>query len=179
MELFITLSCDEAIARVDQSMAITLEAGVGLGAMPLYFVSAARPSNSSGCPTSSRARARGFWPDRGRGGLDAGATRTRVARRRPLVINGSKQFITNSGTAITSLVTVTAVTGERMQADGTVGKELRRSSCRRARLGLRWSPHTTRSGGTRATRIRSRSLRCASARDQPPGRARPGVRWLS
>ena len=40
------------------------------------------------------------------------------------MINGTKQFITNSGTPITSLVTVTAVTGESARADGSVKKEL-------------------------------------------------------
>jgi short/branched chain acyl-CoA dehydrogenase len=46
------------------------------------------------------------------GGSDAGATAT-TARRdgAEWVINGSKAFITNSGTDITSLVTVAAVTG--------------------------------------------------------------------
>jgi short-chain 2-methylacyl-CoA dehydrogenase len=51
------------------------------------------------------------------GGSDAGATRT-TARLDgdEWVINGSKAFITNSGTDITSVVTVTAITGE--QPDG-------------------------------------------------------------
>ena len=40
------------------------------------------------------------------------------------MINGSKQFITNSGTAITRLMTITAVTGESTRADGSVKKEL-------------------------------------------------------
>ena len=48
------------------------------------------------------------------GGSDAGATRT-TARLdgEEWVINGSKAFITNSGTDITALITVTALTGEK------------------------------------------------------------------
>src|SRR5690606_38752287 len=58
-------------------------------------------------------------------GSDAGATRTTAhLEGGTWVINGSKQFITNSGTKITSVVTVTAVTGEETGADGTVRKEL-------------------------------------------------------
>src|SRR5699024_5924908 len=55
------------------------------------------------------------------GGSDAGATRT-TARLvdGEWIINGNKAFITNFGTDITALVTVTAVTGER--PDG--GKEI-------------------------------------------------------
>jgi alkylation response protein AidB-like acyl-CoA dehydrogenase len=55
------------------------------------------------------------------GGSDAGATRT-TARLEDgqWVVNGSKAFITNSGTELTELVTVTAVTGTR--PDG--GKEI-------------------------------------------------------
>ncbi len=115
----------EAIARVDQSIAITLEAGVGLGAMPLFRWGSDEqqqrwlPDLIAGCALA------GFGLTEAEAGSDAGATRTTaVLDGEDWVINGSKQFITNSGTAMTSLVTVTAVTGERVRADGTVGKEL-------------------------------------------------------
>ena len=115
----------EAIARVDQSMAITLEAGVGLGAMPLFrFGNQAQQQRWLPDLIAGRALA-GFGLTEAEAGSDAGATRTRARLDGDdWVINGSKQFITNSGTAITSLVTVTAVTGERTRADGSVGKEL-------------------------------------------------------
>lgn len=102
----------EAIARVDQSMAITLEAGVGLGAMPIYrYGTEAQkaeylPDLVAGCALA------GFGLTEAEAGSDAGATRT-TARLEgdEWVIDGSKQFITNSGTDITRFVTVTAVTG--------------------------------------------------------------------
>jgi short/branched chain acyl-CoA dehydrogenase len=107
----------EELARVDSSVAITLEAGVGLGAMPIYrFGSEAQ--KHQWLPRLCRGEILGaFGLTEPGGGSDAGATRT-TARRDgdEWVINGTKSFITNSGTDITGLVTVTAVTGE--DADG-------------------------------------------------------------
>jgi short-chain 2-methylacyl-CoA dehydrogenase len=58
-------------------------------------------------------------------GSDVSGIKTRAVRDGDeWVINGSKQFITNSGTPITKFVTVTAVTGERTRPDGSVSKEL-------------------------------------------------------
>ena len=102
----------EELGKVDQSVAITLEAGVSLGAMPVYrFGTEAQkqkwlPSLTSGAALGA------FGLTEAGGGTDAGATKT-TARLDDghWVINGTKQFITNSGTDITSLVTVTAVTG--------------------------------------------------------------------
>lgn len=102
----------EELARVDQSIAVTLEAGVGLGAMPI-FRSGTEEQKQQWLPrlTSGEALA-GFGLTEAEAGSDAGATRT-TARLEggEWVIDGSKQFITNSGTPITELVTVTAVTG--------------------------------------------------------------------
>jgi len=102
----------EELARVDSSIAITLEAAVGLGAAPIaaYGTEAQRaewlPDLCSG-----RALA-AFGLTESDAGSDAGATRTRAHRDGDnWVIDGSKSFITNSGTPITSLVTVTARTG--------------------------------------------------------------------
>src|ERR1022692_4370030 len=91
----------EELARVDSSVAITLEAAVALGAMPIYrFGSAgqrgrrlAELCGGSDMPGGMRTTARlvdGDW-----------------------VIDGSKSFITNAGTSITSVVTVLAITGRR------------------------------------------------------------------
>ncbi|GEK79625.1 acyl-CoA dehydrogenase family protein [Agrococcus baldri] len=104
----------EALARVDQSIAITLEAGVSLGAMPIFrFGSDEQKADLLPALLAGEALA-GFGLTEPEAGSDAGATRT-TARLESgeWVINGSKQFITNSGTPITSFVTVTAVTGER------------------------------------------------------------------
>lgn len=102
----------EELGKVDQSVAITLEGGVSLGAMPVYrFGTEAQKQEWLPMLTSGMALG-AFGLTEAGGGTDAGATRT-TARLDDghWVINGSKQFITNSGTDITRLVTVTAVTG--------------------------------------------------------------------
>jgi short-chain 2-methylacyl-CoA dehydrogenase len=108
----------EELGKVDQSVAITLEAGVSLGAMPIYrFGTEAQKQQWLPALTSGEALG-AFGLTEAGGGTDAGATKTtaRLADGR-WVINGSKQFITNSGTDITRLVIVTAVTapGERRE----------------------------------------------------------------
>ncbi|MEI6253183.1 MAG: acyl-CoA dehydrogenase family protein [Mycobacteriaceae bacterium] len=102
----------EELGKIDQSVAITLEGGVSLGAMPVYrFGTEAQKQEWLPLLTSGRALG-AFGLTEAGGGTDAGATKT-TARLDDghWVINGSKQFITNSGTDITRLVTVTAVTG--------------------------------------------------------------------
>ncbi|WDH80322.1 acyl-CoA dehydrogenase family protein [Microbacterium esteraromaticum] len=104
----------EGLARVDQSIAITLEAGVSLGAMPIYRFGTEEQKREY-LPSLLEGQAlAGFGLTEPEAGSDAGATRT-TARLHgdEWVIDGTKQFITNSGTAITRFVTVTAVTGER------------------------------------------------------------------
>lgn len=102
----------EELAKVDQSVAITLEAGVSLGAMPVFrFGSEAQKQQWLPQLTSGQNLAAFGLTEPG-AGSDAGGTRTTaVTDDGSWVINGSKQFITNSGTDISSLVTVTAVTG--------------------------------------------------------------------
>ncbi|GIJ33700.1 acyl-CoA dehydrogenase [Micromonospora sediminimaris] len=113
----------EELARVDSSVAITLEAAVSLGAMPIYrFGTDEQKSRWLPRLLSGEALA-GFGLTEPGFGSDAGGTETRAVLDEATgewVINGSKAFITNSGTDITALVTVTAVTGIR--PDGT--KEL-------------------------------------------------------
>ncbi|MFF0453635.1 acyl-CoA dehydrogenase family protein [Nocardia africana] len=103
----------EELGKIDQSVAITLEAGVSLGAMPIYrFGNEEQKREWLPQLTSGRALA-GFGLTEPGAGSDAGGTRTTAVRDGDdWIINGSKQFITNSGTDITRLVTVTAVTGE-------------------------------------------------------------------
>lgn len=102
----------EELGKVDQSVAITLEAGVGLGAMPIYRFGT-EDQKQKWLPDLVAGRAlAGFGLTEPGAGSDAGGTRTTAKLENgDWVINGSKQFITNSGTDITSLVTVTAVTG--------------------------------------------------------------------
>ena len=102
----------EELARVDSSIAITLEAAVSLGAMPVYRFGT-EEQREEWLPRLCSGEALGaFGLTEPSGGSDAGATRT-TARLEDghWVINGSKAFITNAGTDITRLVTVTAVTG--------------------------------------------------------------------
>jgi alkylation response protein AidB-like acyl-CoA dehydrogenase len=104
----------EELGRVDQSVAVTLEAGVGLGAMPIFRYGTEEQKRRWLPALCAGERLGGFGLTEPGGGSDAGATRT-TARLDggEWVINGSKAFITNSGTGITSLVTVTAVTGKK------------------------------------------------------------------
>jgi butyryl-CoA dehydrogenase len=104
----------EEIARADQSLAITLEAAVGLGANPI-FQFGTEQQRQRWLPDLCAGRAIGGFgltePD---AGSDAGGTRTRAVFDEATdewVVSGEKAFITNSGTAITSVVTVTALTG--------------------------------------------------------------------
>jgi alkylation response protein AidB-like acyl-CoA dehydrogenase len=102
----------EEIGRVDQSMGITLSAGVGLGANPIAAFGS-REQQEHWLPDRVAGRALGaFGLTEPGGGSDAGATRTKATEDGDhWVIDGSKAFITNSGTPITSVVTVTARTG--------------------------------------------------------------------
>jgi short-chain 2-methylacyl-CoA dehydrogenase len=103
----------EEIGRVDQSMGITLEAAVGLGINPiLTYGDAAQKEQWLPDLVSGDALA-GFGLTEPGAGSDAGATRTRADLvDGGWVVNGAKQFITNSGSDLTSCVTVTARTGE-------------------------------------------------------------------
>jgi alkylation response protein AidB-like acyl-CoA dehydrogenase len=103
----------EELGRVDQSIGITLEAGVGLGINPiLTYGTDAQKDEWLPDLVAGRVLA-GFGLTEPEAGSDAGATKTRaVLADGYWTINGAKAFITNSGTSITSCVTVTARTGE-------------------------------------------------------------------
>jgi alkylation response protein AidB-like acyl-CoA dehydrogenase len=104
----------EELARVDSSVAITLEAGVSLGAMPIYRFGTEEQKQKWLPALAAGEKLGAFGLTESGGGSDAGATRTTAhLDGEEWVINGSKAFITNSGTDITALVTVTALTGER------------------------------------------------------------------
>jgi short-chain 2-methylacyl-CoA dehydrogenase len=103
----------EELARVDSSVAITLEAGVSLGAMPIYRFGTEEQRRRWLPSLCAGEQLAGFGLTEPGGGTDIpGAMRT-TARLEgdSWVIDGSKAFITNSGTDITALVTVTAITG--------------------------------------------------------------------
>ncbi|HMJ76462.1 MAG TPA: acyl-CoA dehydrogenase family protein [Iamia sp.] len=111
----------EELGQVDQSMAITLEAGVGLGANPIYRFGT-EEQRQRWLPDLCAGRTLGgFGLTEPEAGSDAGGTRTRAvldAEAGEWVLNGEKAFITNSGTPITSITTVTA----RTDPPGSTGK---------------------------------------------------------
>ncbi|MHB1928219.1 MAG: acyl-CoA dehydrogenase family protein [Acidimicrobiales bacterium] len=103
----------EELARVDSSVAITLEAGVGLGAMPIYRFGTEKQKQDWLPDLCTGRRLGAFGLTEPGGGSDAGGTRTTAfVDGDDWVINGAKAFITNSGTDITSFVTITAETAD-------------------------------------------------------------------
>jgi len=105
----------EELARVDSSVAITLEAAVSLGAMPIYRFGTAEQKETWLPRLVTGEELAAFGLTEPGFGSDAGGARTRAvldSRTDEWVINGSKAFITNSGTDITAVIAVCAVTGE-------------------------------------------------------------------
>ena len=103
----------EEIARVDSSMAITLEAGVSLGAAPFFYSGTEEQKQEYLVPMIAGEVLGAFGLTEAEAGSDAGATRTRAevdSATSEWVIDGQKTFITNSGTEITKCVTITART---------------------------------------------------------------------
>jgi len=103
----------EELARVDSSVAITLAAAVGLGTTPIYRYGSEEQKQRWLPPLCRGEQLAAFGLTEPSGGSDAAAVAT-TARRDggEWVINGTKAFITNGGTQITSVVTVAAVTGK-------------------------------------------------------------------
>jgi short/branched chain acyl-CoA dehydrogenase len=101
------------LARVDSSVAITLEAGVALGAMPIYLYGTPEQRARWLPPLCQGERLAAFGLTEPGGGSDipGGMRTTATLDGDNWVINGSKAFITNSGTTITSVITVLAITG--------------------------------------------------------------------
>ena len=111
----------EELARVDSSVAITLEAGVSLGAMPIFRFGT-EEQKRRWLPDLAAGQALGaFGLTEPGGGSDAGATRTTAhLDGDEWVINGTKSFITNSGTDITRLITATAITDPGTRAISSI-----------------------------------------------------------
>jgi short-chain 2-methylacyl-CoA dehydrogenase len=104
----------EELARVDSSMAITLSAGVGLGASPIWKFGTEEQKQTWLPDLVAGRKLAAFGLTEPDAGSDAGATRTKAELQGDeWVIHGAKAFITNSGTEITSLITVTARTGPK------------------------------------------------------------------
>src|SRR5215471_6593913 len=101
------------LGRVDSSVAITLEAAVALGAMPIYRFGS-EPQKEQWLPAlcaGERLAAFGLTEPGGGSDIPGGMRTTARLDGDQWVIDGSKAFITNSGTSITSVVTALAITG--------------------------------------------------------------------
>jgi len=104
----------EELGRVDQAMGITLEAGVGLGINPILTFGTEEQKQTWLPDLAAGRTLAGFGLTEPEAGSDAGGTRTTAELvDGQWVVNGSKAFITNAGSPITSVVTVTARTGTR------------------------------------------------------------------
>ena len=103
----------EELARIDSSVAITLCAHTSLGTQPVYLFGTEEQKREWMPRLTSGERLAAFGLTEPEAGSDAGNTRTRARLDDgEWVIDGAKQFITNAGTDISGLVTITAVTGE-------------------------------------------------------------------
>jgi alkylation response protein AidB-like acyl-CoA dehydrogenase len=120
----------EELARVDSSVGITVAAHTSLGTWPIVAFGSEEQKQEWLPRLTSGEQLAAFGLTEPEAGSDAGNTRTRArAENGDWVINGAKQFITNAGTDITGLVTITARTGDGevsniMVPNGTPGYEI-------------------------------------------------------
>jgi short-chain 2-methylacyl-CoA dehydrogenase len=103
----------EELTRIDSSVAITMAAHTSLGTMPIYLWGTDEQRDDWLPQLCSGQKLAAFGLTEPEAGSDAGNTHTRAALEDgEWVVNGTKQFITNSGTDISGCVTITAVTGQ-------------------------------------------------------------------
>jgi short-chain 2-methylacyl-CoA dehydrogenase len=103
----------EELTRVDSSVAITMAAHTSLGTMPIHLWGTDEQKDDWLPQLCSGQKLAAFGLTEPEAGSDAGNTHTRAALDGgDWVVNGAKQFITNSGTDISGCVTITAVTGQ-------------------------------------------------------------------
>jgi short-chain 2-methylacyl-CoA dehydrogenase len=120
----------EELTRIDSSVAITVAAHTSLGTMPILLYGNEEQKRQWLPDLASGRRLAAFGLTEPDAGSDAGATRTTAELRDgSWVVNGSKIFITNAGTDISALVTITARTGEKeisnlLVPNGTAGYEI-------------------------------------------------------
>ncbi len=103
----------EELARVDSSVCITMAAHTSLGTMPIYLWGSEEQKSEWLPQLCSGKRLASFGLTEPEAGSDAGNVRTTAKLDGgEWVVNGAKQFITNSGTEISGCVSITALTGE-------------------------------------------------------------------
>ena len=123
-----TLTVEE-LTRVDSSVAITLCAHTSLGTQPVYLFGTEEQRRAWMPRLCSGEVLGAFGLTEAEGGSDAANTKTRARRDGDdWVIDGAKQFITNAGTDISGLVTITALTADKeitnfLVPNGTSGYE--------------------------------------------------------
>src|SRR5262249_48677263 len=120
----------EELTRIDSSVAITVAAHHSLGTLPIYYFGNAEQRSTWLPDLASGRKLAAFGLTEPGAGSDAGATRTTAKPDGDeWVVDGSKMFITNAGTDITSCVTITALTGAGgisniIVPNGTAGYEI-------------------------------------------------------
>jgi short/branched chain acyl-CoA dehydrogenase len=103
----------EELTRIDSSVAITMAAHTSLGTMPIYLWGTDEQKNDWLPQLCSGQKLAAFGLTEPEAGSDAGNVQTRASLDDgEWVVNGAKQFITNSGTDISGCVSITAVTGQ-------------------------------------------------------------------
>jgi alkylation response protein AidB-like acyl-CoA dehydrogenase len=103
----------EELARIDSSVCITMAAHTSLGTMPIYLWGTDEQKSEWLPQLCTGERLASFGLTEPEAGSDAGNVRTTAKLEDgEWVVNGAKQFITNSGTDISGCVSITAVTGE-------------------------------------------------------------------
>ena len=103
----------EELTRIDSSVAITVAAHHSLGTLPIYYFGNEEQRQQWLPDLASGRKLAAFGLTEAGAGSDAGATRTTARLENgEWTVDGSKMFITNAGTDITSCVTITAVTGD-------------------------------------------------------------------
>jgi short-chain 2-methylacyl-CoA dehydrogenase len=102
----------EELTRIDSSVAITMAAHISLGTMPIHLWGTDEQKDDWLPQLCSGKKLAAFGLTEPEAGSDAGNTQTRATLEGgEWVVNGAKQFITNTGTDISGCVTITAVTG--------------------------------------------------------------------
>lgn len=133
----------EELARVDASSAATMCAHTSLGTMPIYYFGTEAQKKEWLPKLTSGKMLGSFGLTEPNAGSDAGGTQTKaILKDGYWTINGSKCFITNAGTKISGIVTITAVTGKR--EDGR--KEIECILVPRGTEGYNIGPHYNKMG---------------------------------
>jgi short-chain 2-methylacyl-CoA dehydrogenase len=135
----------EELARVDSSVAITMAANTSLGTWPVYAFGSEEQKQEWMPLLTSGQKLGAFGLTEPEAGSDAGNVRTRASLEDgEWVVNGAKQFITNSGTDISGFVTITARTGEKEVSNILVPKDTPGYEVGEAYRKMGWNASDTR-----------------------------------